>query len=115
MSPNANIEGFLPLSAAHFHMLLSLTDGARHGYGVKHEVEDRTDRRIRLAAGSLYEGIQRLQANGLIEEAEAPADPETRKSSRQRFYGITAMGREVLRAELNRLEADLAIARARVG
>ena len=108
-------EDHLPLSSAHFHMLLALTEGPRHGYGVKHEVEERTDGRIRLAAGSLYEGIQRLESHGLIEEADAPADPETRTSSRQRFYGITAFGRQVLRCELERLEADLAIARARVG
>jgi DNA-binding PadR family transcriptional regulator len=96
-------------------MLLSLTDGSRHGYGVKREVEERTDGKVRLAAGSLYEGIQRLENSGLIAETDAPADPETRTSSRQRFYGITVLGRQVLREEIARLEADLAVARARVG
>ncbi len=110
-----DVDAFLPLSAAHFHLLLSLTDGPMHGYGIKREVEERTGGRIRLAAGSLYEGIQRLERQGLIEEAAAPADPRTRTSSRQRFYGITPLGRQVMRAELERLEQDLALARARVG
>lgn len=110
-----SIERFLPLTAAHFHMLLSLTIGARHGYGIKRDVEERTAGRIRLAAGSLYEGIQRLEEAGLIREAAGPADPQTRKSSRQRFYGITPLGRRVLEEELGRLEADLAAARALVG
>lgn len=110
---SSDVQSFLPLSAAHFHMLLALADGARHGYGVKRDVEARTDGRIRLAAGSLYEGIQRLEAQGLIAETQVP-DAE-RTSSRQRFYGITPLGRNVLRAEIARLEADLADARARVG
>ena len=52
--PEHTAEDFIPLSAAHFHMLLSLTEGSRHGYGVKREVEERTDGKVRLAAGSLY-------------------------------------------------------------
>jgi len=115
MTGKKSVEDHLPLSAAHFHVLLSLTEGPMHGYGVKREVEERTDGRIRLAAGSLYEGIQRLQRKELISEAPAPEDPGAKGSSRWRFYGITPLGRQVLRAELARLEADIAIARAKVG
>lgn len=115
MSTTPDVEGFLPLRAAHFHVLLSLTDGPTHGYAVKREVEARTNGTIRLAAGSLYESLQRLERQGLIEEADTPADPSARTSSRQRFYAMTPLGRSVLRAELNRLEADLAVARARIG
>jgi len=115
MTGKKSVEDHLPLSAAHFHVLLSLTEGPMHGYGVKREVEERTDGRIRLAAGSLYEGIQRLQRKALISQAPAPEDPGAKGSSRWRFYGITPLGRQVLRAELARLEADIAIARAKVG
>ena len=113
MAPAA--EAFLPLSTTWFHMLLALTAGPTHGYGIKRDVEARTQGRVRLAAGTLYESIQRMETAGLVEEADAPADPASRTSSRQRFYGVTPLGKEVLRAELDRLEADLAVARARVG
>ena len=107
-------EDFLPLSAAQLHILLTLADGPCHGYAIKRQVEERTDGKVRLAAGSLYEGIQRLAKQGVLEETEAPADGETPPSSRWRFYGMTALGDEVLSAELVRLEGDLAWARAHV-
>lgn len=104
----------LPLSAAHFHILLTLAEGACHGYAIKRRVEERTDGRVRLAAGSLYEGIQRLVRNGLLAETDAPDDGQAPASSRWRFYGMTPFGRDVLAAELARLEADLAWARDNV-
>ena len=107
-------EALLPLSAAHFHILLTLMDGCRHGYAIKREVEERTGGKIRLAAGSLYEGIQRIGRNGLLEECEPPADGESTPSSRWRFYAITQFGREVLSAEVARLEADVAVARTKL-
>lgn len=112
MTHDPRLDRLLPLSAAHFHVLLSLIDGPLHGYGIKRLVETRTDGTIRLAAGTLYEGIQRLEKHGLLEEAEAPEDAG---SSRWRFYGITPLGQAALRAELKRLEADVALARAKVG
>ncbi len=112
--PERKPEDLLPLTAAHFHILLTLVEGARHGYAVKREVEERTDGQIRLAAGSLYESIQRLVRTGLLEETDPPADGDGAQSSRWRFYAITGFGSEVLTAELERLEADVAIARGKL-
>ena len=47
-----NTKGFLPLTPVTFHMLLSLMDQARHGYGIKREVEDPTSGAIWLGAGT---------------------------------------------------------------
>lgn len=105
-------DPFLPLKPAHFHILLSAAGGPVHGYGIRRDVEERTGGRIVLAAGTLYETLQRLEARGLIEETEVPAESEAEASTRWRFYRATSLGRRVLSAEVARLEADVAAARA---
>ena len=102
----AKTQGQVPLTPVTYHTLLSLYDGVKHGYGVKREVEHRTQGVVRLGAGTLYEAIQRLGRSGLIEETSAPEDVEV-ENARWRFYRLTPQGREVLSAELRRLEADV--------
>ena len=104
-------EQFLPLRTVHFHVLLSLVEGPSHGYGIRRAVDQRTDGRIVLAAGTLYETLQRLQRDGLIVETGRPDDSEV-ASSRWRFYALEHLGREVLSLELRRLESDVAVARS---
>jgi DNA-binding PadR family transcriptional regulator len=110
MTPNDPLT-FLPLTPVAFHLLATLQQGPQHGYAVKRAVEERTRGVIRLGAGTLYHAVGSLGKKGLIAECEAP-DPEAVGSSRWRFYEITPLGRRVLRAELERLEADVAFARA---
>jgi len=102
----------LPLPATSFHILLALVDGPAHGYGIKHVVEERTGGRIRLAAGTLYEAMQRLSRQGLVENTETPED--FAGSGRVRFYRITEPGEVELGDELRRLEQDVAFARTKV-
>ncbi len=101
-----------PLPTTTFHILLSLVDGAAHGYGIKHLVEERTDGQVQLAAGTLYESMQRLLRQRLIERAERPDG--VGGSARWRFYCITKLGGDVLAAELERLERDIAYARTKL-
>jgi DNA-binding PadR family transcriptional regulator len=102
-----------PLTPATFHILLSLTQKAAHGYQIKRTVEERTDGAVLLGAGTLYAGIRRMAGDGLIEETDPPQDdPEVEPGTRWRFYAITARGRQVLESEIRRLESDLEAARA---
>lgn len=105
-------ERFLPLTPATFQLLLGLTKGPLHGYGLKRDVEERTGGRIRLGAGTLYAGLQRMEGEDLVVEVEPPDEKEAVASSRWRFYDITPLGRRVLEAELRRLEEDVRAARA---
>ena len=114
MKTSADVDRFVPLKAAHFHILLSLAEHPAHGYGVRQEVEERTEGRIVLAAGTLYETLQRLERDGLVEETDVPAEAAERASSRWRFYQATPFGRAVLVTEVARLEADVAAARAKL-
>ena len=103
MTPtNADIEALLPLPPAAFHILLALSNGDRHGYGIIQDVEASTNGEVRLSPGTLYRTIQRLLEQGLITEPRTSVviDP------RRRPYRITAFGKAVARAESNRL-ADL--------
>jgi len=61
---------FLPLSAQVFHILLALSDGDHHGYGIMQDVEDRTSGKLRLSAGTLYGSIKRMLEQGLIVELQ---------------------------------------------
>jgi DNA-binding PadR family transcriptional regulator len=93
--------------------LVTLESGPQHGYAIKRSVEERTRGVVRLGAGTLYHAVGSLEKRGLIAECEAPK-PESVGSSRWRFYEITPLGRRVLRAELERLEADVAFARSSI-
>ncbi len=102
-----------PLTPATFHILLSVAEGPAHGYRIKRVVEERTGGAVQLGAGTLYAGIGRMVRDGLIEETEPPEDAGTLEpSSRWRFYEITDVGSDVLAREIDRLEADLQVARA---
>lgn len=111
-SASADLEQWLPLSPAVFHILLALADGERHGYAIMREVADQTSGRMRLGPGTLYGSLRRLVAGGLIEETEGRPDPEE-DDERRRYYHLTADGRRVAEAEAARLDALAREARAR--
>jgi DNA-binding PadR family transcriptional regulator len=99
-----DVRRYLPLSPQQFHILLSLADGPRHGYGVIREVEERTDGAVRLGTGTLYTAIARFDALQLIEESSwrpAARDDDGRRT----YYQLTPLGRAVLKAETARLES----------
>jgi DNA-binding PadR family transcriptional regulator len=84
-------------------VLSSLADGEKHGYALMQDVEAFAG--VRLAPGTLYEALARLERQGLI-EALAPV-------GRRRPYRLTAAGERVLRAHLasQRRVADVGLGR----
>lgn len=96
---NRSFEAFLPLTHVAYHVLLSLSYEARHGYGIIKDVADRTRGEVVMEAGTLYGAIKRLKDDGLLEERTAPPDADPRR----RYYGLTSLGRTVLQAECGRL------------
>lgn len=104
----------LPLTPAMFHVLLALADDERHGYAIIKDVETRTDGSVRLSAGTLYGLVKRLLADGLIEQSRR-RPPAAEDDERRRYYRLTAYGRKVLVAEVERLERAVELARATKG
>lgn len=100
----------LPMSEAMFHVLVSLADRDRHGYSIMKDVEERTEGGVRLSTGTLYGIIKRLLADGLIAESRR-AQPGAGER-RRRAYTLTPFGRDVARAEAERLHRLVAAARA---
>ncbi|MEZ4671356.1 MAG: PadR family transcriptional regulator [Anaerolineae bacterium] len=95
-------EGKLPLTPAVFHILLALTDGEKHGYGIMQEVLRLTDGEMKMGPGTLYGSIKRMLEAGLIEESEERPDPQL-DDERRRYYRITAFGERTARAEARRM------------
>jgi len=108
------IEQMLPLSLPIFHMLVSLMEGERHGYALKREILQRTDKRINLGSGALYGAINKMLEQGLIVESDERPDPHL-DDERRRYYGITPLGRRVIQAEVARLRALVQFAEVRLG
>jgi DNA-binding PadR family transcriptional regulator len=105
-------ETFVPLTPVAFEVLLALADQSRHGYSILQEVEARSGGTVTLHAGTLYRALARLLEQQLIEELDAPVGPG-HEDERRRYYGITLRGLAVARAEIARLESQLASARSR--
>ena len=101
-------EELLPLSPAVFHVLLALADAERHGYGIIKEVRDRTNGEVNPGAGTLYAAVQRMLDDALI--VETNDRPATGDDERRRYYRLTALGRQVARAEALRLARVIRIA-----
>ncbi len=104
----------LPLSARDWHVLMALSQDPLHGYGIMKAVERDSAGKVSAEIGSLYRVLDRLLDEGLVEEVEAPGDaPADTRGRPRRYYGLTAEGREALRAEAARLQDALALARER--
>lgn len=106
-----DLDAHLPLTPVVFHTLLCLLEGARHGYSIAQEVEERTAGRVKMGPGTLYGCLHRLNGLEYIEECEAPAD--VGDAERRRYYRLRDLGRAVLTAEAHRLEADVDLLRAK--
>jgi len=84
------------LTEAVYYILLSLIK-PMHGYGIMQNVEQLSNGRVKLAAGTLYGAINTLLEKGWI--ISLPGE----KDSRKKEYQITEQGKQMLESELLRL------------
>ncbi|MBQ7916581.1 MAG: helix-turn-helix transcriptional regulator [Firmicutes bacterium] len=85
------------LTEAVYYILLSLMQPL-HGYGIMQNVEQLSNGRVRLAAGTLYGAINTLLEKGWITALPGSTD------SRKKEYLITDIGKQMVQAELIRLQ-----------
>jgi DNA-binding PadR family transcriptional regulator len=105
---NEDFSGFLPLSPAALHILLALAGEDRHGYGIMQEVARQSDGRYKLGPGTLYDNLQKLMTQAVVEQAPARGRND---DPRRRYYRLTRFGRALLAAEVERLDAVIREAR----
>ena len=106
------VDTLLPLPPAAFHILVALADCELHGYAIIQDIAARTERGVRLSAGTLYRSIHRMLEQGLLLETQERPDPEL-DDERRRYYRITPFGLAVARAESRRLAQLITLARAK--
>ena len=86
---------YIPMTETAFYILLCLRK-PNHGYGIVQKVEALTDGAIRLAPGTMYGSLSKMETDGLIQFI--------REEDKRKIYQITDLGTEVLRIELKHIE-----------
>ena len=89
-----NIKGGA-LTETTFLVLLALYK-VQHGYGINKWVEEKTDERVSLGAGTLYKVLNTLLAKKWIE-------PHGEDETRRKSYIITNTGKKAVENEKQRL------------
>lgn len=85
---------YVPMTETGFYILLCLQQ-PNHGYGVVQMVEKMTDGEIKLAPGTMYGSLSKMEKDGLIQFV--------REEEKRKLYEITALGQEVLELEKKRI------------
>jgi DNA-binding PadR family transcriptional regulator len=96
----------------HFQILLAIADHPMHGTAIMEEVLARTDGQMKLWPGTLYGSLRELEAEGWLEETDAPEDAPT-EGGKRRFHRITKPGRHELAEEVHRLASFVRAAKTK--
>ena len=86
---------YVPMTETAFYILLCLKM-PNHGYGIVQMVERLTDGAIKLAPGTMYGSLSKMEKDALIRFV--------REEEKRKIYEITDLGREVLQTEIARIE-----------
>ncbi len=86
---------YVPMTETAFYILLSLKK-PNHGYGIVQTVEKMTDGEVRLAPGTMYGSLSKMEKDGLIQFIK--------EEDKRKIYQITNLGSEILQIELKRIE-----------
>ncbi|MBQ8512203.1 MAG: PadR family transcriptional regulator [Clostridia bacterium] len=85
---------YVPMTETGFYILYCLRK-PNHGYGVVQTVEKLTEGEIRLAPGTMYGSLSKMEKDGLIRFMH--------EEDKRKIYVITELGEEVLGLELKRI------------
>lgn len=95
-----------PLSESYYYILLCLSKGANHGYGIMQMTEQLSGGEVTIGSGTMYGATSNMMKKGWIKEIMSNEPGVERK----RLYCLTESGEEALQAELKRLKRMLASA-----
>lgn len=106
----ASIKTFTPLTPAVLYILMALSNGEKHGYGIMKQVGSDSEGKVSMGNGTLYGSLKRMLEAGLVTESNKKIDPEM-DDQRRVYYKITGLGKKALAAELERYERVVALTR----
>lgn len=78
-----------------YYILLALSE-PQHGYGIMQEVERRTEGRVKIGAGTLYNLLSRFEEENFIVQVS--------EENRRKTYALTDKGLDILAEEYQRLK-----------
>ncbi|MEN1761056.1 MULTISPECIES: PadR family transcriptional regulator [Anoxynatronum] len=87
-------EQFKTLTEPMYYILLTLIE-PQHGYSIMQEVDRRTDGRVKIGAGTLYNLLSRFEEEKIIAQVS--------EENRRKVYTITDKGLDILKDEYHRL------------
>ncbi|MFD7509965.1 PadR family transcriptional regulator [Streptomyces sp. NPDC059853] len=94
-----------PMTEPQYFILAALQDGPLHGYGIIKAAGEATGGRLRLAVGTLYGALERLEKAGLV----AAGHEEIVDGRARRYYRLTEEGGAALRREALRMQQAAAV------
>jgi PadR family transcriptional regulator len=99
-----------PIREPTLYVLSALAVGPLHGYAIIKAVEELSDGRLKLRAGTLYGALARLQSDGIVafDGTAKEGGPE------RRIFSLTVAGAQLLADELDRLETNAAMGRSQL-
>ena len=86
---------YVPMTETGFYILFCLQK-PNHGYGIVQMTERLTDGEIRLAPGTMYGSLSKMEKDGLIRFVS--------EEDKRKIYEMTDLGNEVLQLELKRIQ-----------
>ena len=92
-----------PLSESYFYILLCLSKGANHGYGIMKQTEQLSQGQVKIGSGTMYGATSNMIKKGWIHEIISD-EPGAEK---KRLYALTAEGTEAFKIEVQRLKRML--------
>lgn len=92
-----------PLSESYYYILLCLSKGPNHGYGIMQMTERLSEGEVIIGSGTMYGATSNMMKKGWIQEVFSNNPGLERK----RLYQLTDSGKEVLRTEISRLKRML--------
>lgn len=78
-----------------YYILLALSE-PQHGYGIMQEVERRTEGRVKIGAGTVYNLLSRFEEENFIVQVS--------EENRRKTYALTDEGIKILTEEYQRLK-----------
>lgn len=93
-----------PMSESYYYILLCLSKGSNHGYGIMQMTKALSEGDVTIGSGTMYGATSNMMKKGWIQEILSNEPGGERK----RLYCLTESGREALTNEINRLRRMLA-------